>query len=130
MQSRARSGRALRDGQVVAAEVEVVERVEVDALPVDLPGTTRRDFKPRTTRHPTTIRFVSIEDRELRSDLERLALAARDVDVARRDRGWRPKPLDLALEEDADFAGAYVGRPLNGFGAVEAIEFDLGHEDL
>ena len=130
MESRVRSGRALRAGQVVASEVEVVERVEVDAIPVDLPGTARRGFKPRTTHHPTTIRFLSIEDGELRAELERLALAAQDVDVARRDRGWRPEALDLALEEDASFTGAHVGRPLNGFGAVEAIEFDLGHEEL
>ena len=130
MQERIRTGRAMRDGRVIADLVEVTERVESRLTPVPLPGSASVGHKQQTIRHPTTVTFRSIADEALRGDLDRLAQAAHNVEVGRRDRGWQPDPIDIVLDDGSQALGAFVDRPFNGYGALEVIAFTLRHDAL
>lgn len=118
------TGRALRDGAVLANELVLIEQAELEsiALPVAGGGTV---YRHKLRHDPTLIRFLSIADRGFRSELDRLAAARREVNIGRRDRGWAPAPVDIELDNGILLRGVQVQRPLNGFGAPEAISFNV-----
>jgi hypothetical protein len=125
------SARVFRDGEVLCEEAFVIRRAEDRSIPVDLPG-RGRGIKPNVVRGPTGIRFGGFIRTDFRAELERLALASRDDDVGRRDRGWRPR-VTVAIDESGgprEHEDCYLERPINGYGAVEQIEFGLRHNEL
>jgi hypothetical protein len=125
-------GQAYRDGQLVAAEVLVEERVETRSIAVSLPG-GRLGHKPNDIRHPSWIRFESIDDELLYRDLEDLIAGACDLQTAReqRDRRWAPRPVDLVLDYERDLIGCRLNRPFEAIPvAPTATRFPVQHTEL
>lgn len=132
MEERELYGQAFRSGTLVCDEVVVTERLERRLVPVDIPGTNRRDLVDRSRRHPPTIRFEGELEATFARELERLAGGARDHEERRRqrDEGFAVGSIDLVLDEDRNLIGCSVGAPLNGFGAVSQLDFGVGHAEL
>jgi hypothetical protein len=76
----------------------------------------------------TTIR-IEEPDPAFREELERLQAGARDIEIGRRDRQWRPKPIDVKIG-DRNFQDCSLESPLLPYGSVEEMEFGLFHSDL
>jgi hypothetical protein len=68
-------GRAWRDGEIIADDVELIECGGIRSTPINVAGSARQSVRPTPFRGPTTIRFRSILDPVFRSELERLAEA-------------------------------------------------------
>src|SRR4051794_9355248 len=106
MQRRVSAGQAYRTEELVCSELIVTENVEVRANRVPLPGTGGYDVKEHVIHQPTTVRFVQIDDAELRRELHQLVAGALDVDLRRRQRdaGWAVRPLEVVLEYERRLA--------------------------
>lgn len=126
-------GEAFRAGRGLA-RVVVTRRGERREIRVPLVGTGGYGYREDWIGHPSSIQFVEIWDDELRGELERLARGAADVEVGRRDRRWRPAPIDLRLEGPRagieNVIECALDRPLVPYGAVETVQFGVRHEDL
>jgi hypothetical protein len=120
-----REGRAWRDGEVVAENVEVIERVEIRTTAIPVAGANRQVVRQTTIHGQPTLRLGFVTEPVFRSELERLAEGRRNIDVGRRDRGWVPAPIELELDDGATLHDVQVQRPLDAFGGVEAIEFNV-----
>ena len=133
MRTRTSTGQGYRAGELVSAELVVTETIEMRERRVPIPGEARTDIDYRTVRHPSNVRFVSIDDEDLRLELEQLVAARRDDDLRRqqRDSRWEPAPIDLVLEYERNLLGCSIGWPLDvGYGGVEQVEFPLWHPEL
>jgi len=125
-------GQAYRAGELVAADVLVLEHVEITKVRVLMPG-GQTGHKERSIRHPSSIRFESIDDEALYKELVELIAGACDVARAReqRDRRWEPRPLDLILDYERSLVGCRLSRPFEALRvAPEAVAFPIHHEQL
>jgi hypothetical protein len=128
MQEQSQEGAVTRDGVPLAERIVITRRFEPKMVPVPMAGQASTRYKDLSTEGPTTIRVEGPEP-GFREELERLKAAATDVEVGRRDRGWRPQPVSIEIDGES-FEDCGLDRPLNGYGALEAVEFTLYHERL
>jgi hypothetical protein len=128
MQESTHSVEIFREGDRVAKAAVVTSRFQPRAEPVPITGTQAVGYKDLSTQGPTTIR-IEQPDPAFREELERLQAGARDIEVGRRDRQWRPEPVTVKVG-DSIYDGCGLDRPLNPYGSLEETEFDLHHPDL
>jgi hypothetical protein len=129
MQERTRAGRALRAASPIAESVSVTERIEVQRITIPF-GTACVGHREEAICHETTIVCASIGGDDFRSELKRLAAGARDGEIGRRHRRWRPESIEFVLEDAANLLGAPVERPINRDGAVQGVALVLRHDEL
>jgi hypothetical protein len=117
-----------RDGRPIAESATVLR--SFDARVAELPPAGRQDvvYKNVSVTGPTRIR-IEAPAQALAAPLERLLAGAHDIEVGRRDRRWRPQPIDAALDGET-FAGCILDRPTNYFGWIDPVEFVLHHNQL
>lgn len=125
MQKEAHEAEVFRDGRPIAVAALVITRFQPRAVPVPQAGMQSVGYKDVSTQGPTTIR-VAQPDPVFAKELIRLQAGARDVEIGRRDRQWRPEPIDLAIGGQS-FQGCELGRPSQPYGSLEETEFDLHH---
>lgn len=121
-------GELFRDGAAIAERIVLTRRFEPRYAPVAMAGQVSTGFKDLTTQGPTTIR-VERPEPSLRQELERLQAGATDIEIGRRDRQWRPRPVSVELDGEV-FNDCAIDRPLNGYGPLEEVEFTVHHERL
>jgi hypothetical protein len=122
------SGTVLREGVPICDGAEVTRRAEARATRVPVPGSPTIQYKDQSVRGETTIRIID-PDPGFREELEKLRAIASDVDLARANRGWAPAPVTVEIGSRT-YADCRIGRPLDYFGGVEALEYRLEHGDL
>jgi hypothetical protein len=121
-------GRALREGEVVDAEIAVTRRGEIQAIPVARPGSMSTGHKPVPVRGETTIRFDDPSP-ALRAELDRIVELAKDPDLQRKNRGWAPASITIEIESGV-YTDCAISRPLNPYGPTLDLDYGLTHEDL
>lgn len=128
MDEHPQAGELYRDGVAVAERIVLTRRFEPRLAPVAMAGRSTTGYKDLSTQGPTTIR-VEYPEPGLREELERLKAGATDVEIGRRDRRWRPRPVSIEVDGEV-FEDCAIDRPLNGFGPLEETEFTVHNERL
>jgi hypothetical protein len=128
METTEHDAQIFRDGRAVAESATVLRRFEARAVAVPRPGRQSIDYKDVSVTGPTTMRIEG-PDRELTEELERLLAGAQDLEIGRRDRQWRPEPIDVVIEGET-FSGCNLDRPTDYLGSIETVEFGIHHERL
>jgi hypothetical protein len=112
--------------RVARAVVTVRGQLRLAVMP--LAGSQAVGFKDVSTQGPTTARFEEPEP-PFGAELERLQDGARDIEVGRRDRQWRPEPVVIRVAGET-YEECALDRPLNPYGPLAETEFVLRHPDL
>lgn len=73
----------------------------------------------------TRVEFVSCVDQVFITELRRLDRSRFDVDLARRDRGWAPAPVDFEFEDGGVLTGLELGR--GGFRSAREFAVVAAH---
>ncbi len=128
MQDRQHNAEIFRDGERIAEAAVIISRFQPRAAVVPLPGQHAVGYKDLSTQGPTTIK-IEEPDPGFRVELERLQAAGRDIEIARRDRGWRPQPVSVKVSESV-YEECVLDRPLNPYGPLDTTEFELHHRDF
>ncbi len=106
----------------------MIRRFELRAAAIPRAGSQVVSYKVLSVSGPSTIRITE-PDRELASELQRLLAGARDVEIGRRDRGWRPEPISVVVDGVA-YEQCLLDRPFNPYGTIESVEFRIRHGEL
>jgi hypothetical protein len=128
METTEHEAQIFRDGRPVAESTTVLRRFEARSVVVPRPGQQSIGYKDVSITGPTTIRIEGPE-RNLAEELERLLAGAQDLEIGRRDRQWRPEPIDVVVEGET-FIGCGLNRPTNYLGSIKTVEFGIHHERL
>lgn len=126
-------GRAL-EGLPLCDVVAVIRRWRPAPLKCQSLGQAVRDPKDATIALPTTVRICDGLEPSLRAELEGLAAGARDVtsdaDSETRASAWGRSIVQLETPGDESSFLGYIDAPINGYGAIETLEFGLRHPEL
>jgi hypothetical protein len=125
MEEHSAPARILRGEAVVGGGI-VVRRIDRRAVEVPIPGQAP-GLKDVSRRGPTTLQ-IEEADPGLREELEQLLEIASDIELARQRRGWAPEPVTIEVEGER--YKARIDRPINPYGAVESVEFQLDADGL
>jgi hypothetical protein len=128
METSEHTAQVYRDGRPIAESAILMRSFEARVVEMPLAGRQDVGYKDVSVTGPTRIRIEGPTP-TFTAELERLLAGAQDVEIGRRDRQWRPEPIDVVVEGET-LSGCILDRPTNYFGSIEAVEFGLHHEQL